>query len=343
MDSIKKNINQPIVAGVVGLVIGLIIGWFVIGWGLWPVEWTDAYPADLTQSYQEEYMRMSIDSFAVNGDAALAQTRYQSLGEDAGQIYQTIMANPAGQSTEVIAAYGAVVGAGMVPPTAEAGAEPTPVVPEVADEGSSWGSIILIICVIGVFLLLAAAGGYYYFYMRKGKQDEDISTMPVAEEKEAEFQTPGEVAVPAETTEMAPVSKFETSYTLGDELYDESFSIDSPTGEFLGECGVGVSETIGVGDTQKVTAFEVWLFDKNDIQTVTKVLMSTHAYQDENVRMRLAAKGDPLLVTPGSSTILETQTLRMEAHVVALDYGNGAMPPESYFERFDVELTIWAK
>jgi hypothetical protein len=44
-----------------------------------------------------------------------------------------------------------------------------------------------------------------------------------------------------------------------------------------GECGVGISETIGVGDPKKVTAFEVWLFDKNDIQTVTKVLMSAHA------------------------------------------------------------------
>jgi hypothetical protein len=30
-----------------------------------------------------------------------------------------------------------------------------------------------------------------------------------------------------------------------DDLYDESFTFDAPNGEFLGECGVSVSEIIG--------------------------------------------------------------------------------------------------
>ena len=47
---------------------------------------------------------------------------------------------------------------------------------------------------------------------------------------------------------------------------------------------LGVSETIGVGSPNKVTAFEVWLFDKNDIRTVTKVLMSDHAFNDDAIR-----------------------------------------------------------
>ena len=64
-------------------------------------------------------------------------------------------------------------------------------------------------------------------------------------------------------------------------VFDDSFSIDSPAGEFLGECGVGISETIGVGEPKKVTAFEVWLFDKNDIQTVTTVLMCKNAFEDD--------------------------------------------------------------
>ena len=66
-----------------------------------------------------------------------------------------------------------------------------------------------------------------------------------------------------------------TTYVLGDDLYDESFSIDTASGDFLGEYGVGVSETIGVGEPKKVTALEIWLFDKNDIKTATKVLMSS--------------------------------------------------------------------
>ncbi len=129
----------------------------------------------------------------------------------------------------------------------------------------------------------------------------------------------------------------------GDDLYDESFSIDTPGGEFLGEYGVGVSETIGVGEPKKVAALEVWLFDKNDIKTATKVLMSEHAYNDPNIRARLEPKGDLHVVKPGEQVLLETETLQLLATVVDLEYGVGALPPNSYFERITLELAIWPR
>ncbi len=137
--------------------------------------------------------------------------------------------------------------------------------------------------------------------------------------------------------------QFMATYKLGDDLFDDSFSIDSPAGEFLGECGVGISETIGVGEPKKVTAFEVWLFDKNDIQTVTKVLMSAHAFLDEATRQRLESKGDPVLAEPGSEIVLETQTLRLVARVVDMAYGDGALPEQSFLERLLLELAVWPK
>jgi hypothetical protein len=133
------------------------------------------------------------------------------------------------------------------------------------------------------------------------------------------------------------------AYTLGNDLFDDSFSVESQGGEFLGECGVGIVETIGVGDPKRVTAFEVWLFDKNDIQTVTKVMMSSNAYADGNTRQRLAARGEPVLIQPGLDVQLETQTLRLVARVVDLAYGDGALPAESYFSRFVLDLSIWQK
>jgi len=139
------------------------------------------------------------------------------------------------------------------------------------------------------------------------------------------------------------MAQFMTTYMLGDDLFDDSFSIDSPTGEFLGECGVGISESIGVGEPKKVTAFEVWLFDKNDIQTVTKVMMSQHAFSDDALRNRLAAKGDPFLVESGAETELETATLRLVGRVVDMAYGSGATPTQSYFERVTLELAVWQK
>ena len=92
-----------------------------------------------------------------------------------------------------------------------------------------------------------------------------------------------------------------------------------------------------------MTAFEVWLFDKTDIQTVTKVLMSRHAYEDDSIRQRLAAKGEPILVQPGIETVLETESLTMVARVESMGYGEGALPPESFFDRFILELSVWPK
>ncbi len=156
-------------------------------------------------------------------------------------------------------------------------------------------------------------------------------------------------AAQAEMTDYAaqgqdqPIDQFMTTYVLGDDLFDDSFSIDSPSGEFLGECGIGISETIGVGEPKKVTAFEVWLFDKNDIQTVTKVLMSAHALNDPSTFQRLQAKGEPLLVERGKQIILETAALQLVATATDLEYGQGALPAESYFERLTLEIAVWPK
>jgi len=144
---------------------------------------------------------------------------------------------------------------------------------------------------------------------------------------------------PDERVPTLPVlGHFVTSYALGNDHYDESFSIETSTGEFLGECGVGISETIGVGDPEKVTAFEVWLFDKNDIRTVTKVMMSEHAYHDQELRASLAPKGEAVLVRANEPIILETATLRVEATVTETIYGTEALPPNSFFGRLTVEL-----
>jgi hypothetical protein len=140
-----------------------------------------------------------------------------------------------------------------------------------------------------------------------------------------------------------PLATFRTTYTLGDDLYDDSFSIESANGDFLGECGVGIGDLIGVGDPKKVSAFEVWLFDKNDIQTVTKVVMSRYAHQDEATRNRMAAKGDPIMGEPGAVVVLETASLQVEARIVDLTYGGGALPPESFFERMTIELRAASK
>ena len=166
------------------------------------------------------------------------------------------------------------------------------------------------------------------------------ATRNQAEASKTNFAAAGTAPTP---TGGPPVAQFMTTYVLGDDLYDDSFSIDAADGSFLGECGMGISETIGVGDPKKVMAFEVWLFDKNDIRTVTKVLMSEHAFRDEALKSRLAAKGEPVLVQSGDVVSMETASLVVTARVVDMAYGGGALPPNSFFERLTIELAAFAK
>ncbi len=197
-------------------------------------------------------------------------------------------------------------------------------------------TLLLLLC--GVVLIAVVVA--LVLFLLKGRNAPQIVTPAMEAQKaarEAQFTDYSAAG------EEPPLAQFMASYKLGDDLFDDSFSIDSPAGEFLGECGVGISETIGVGEPKKVTAFEVWLFDKNDIQTVTKVLMSEHSFLDDATRQRLAARGEPIQTEPGIETILETETLRLTARVVDMGYGDSALPEKSFFDRFILELSIWSK
>jgi hypothetical protein len=143
--------------------------------------------------------------------------------------------------------------------------------------------------------------------------------------------------------DQVPLGRFTTTYQLGEDTYDESFSIEAPTGEFLGECGMGISETLNDSEPDKVIAFEVWLFDKSDIRTVTKVLMSEHAFHEEALRARLASKGEAVMAEIDAPFFLETSGLRVQALVTELAYGAEEEAPNSYFSRLAVELAAVAK
>jgi hypothetical protein len=145
-------------------------------------------------------------------------------------------------------------------------------------------------------------------------------------------------AWPGET--RAPLTQFASTYAYGDDRYDMSSSIETPGGDFLGECGVGISESLG-GTPEKVTALEVWVFDKNDVRTVTKVLMSENAFNDPALRAKLAPKGEPVLARAGEVVELKTQTLKINARIVDVVYGSG-MPANSYFQQITLELATWS-
>jgi len=320
----RKPLMVAIIAGLVCLSLGLIWGWVIQ-----PVEWLNASPDLLHPVYQEEYLRMAIDSFAENGNENLAFQRWQVLGPAAPNILATIVANQGSQDSDAIRAYEDLIR------TMSGGTIQPPVTTPTAESLGSWSYIIIIVAVI----VVSTVGFTAYRYLRPIRRRGEATPAQQARE----YSRQAELTDYAVRGEEPPIAQFVTTYVLGDDLFDDSFSIDSPAGEFLGECGVGISETIGVGDPKKVSAFEVWLFDKNDIQTVTKILMSSHAFNDLATVQRLEAKGEPVLLERGRQTVLETAALLLIATVSDIEHGQGALPAGSFFERLTLELAIWQK
>ena len=77
----------------ISLIIGMGLG-LLWGWVIQPVEWTDADPTLLAQNYQEDYLRMAIDSFRVNAQEDLARGRVASLGPNGEALFAQIKTNP---------------------------------------------------------------------------------------------------------------------------------------------------------------------------------------------------------------------------------------------------------
>jgi hypothetical protein len=329
MDMVK---NRPVLFIILTFVVGWAIGLFIFGWGIWPLEYVGAGPQDLSDAHQDRYLLALADLYARDGNQARVN---EALGGWTGAdvaICQLGQENLASQ-LQLNALAGVINGVGcdpavvgVVPP----GQEP----PETADGGGGIGNFVLV-CVFGLFLLLAVGGIYYLLRQRSGGGSRAAAP--------AEMPTAAPVMEDGGSQQVTPIARFQTTFARGHDTYDDSFSIENAEGDFLGECGVGLSETIGADTPKNVSAFEVWLFDKNDIRTVTKVIMSDHAFFDDAIKAKLAPKGEPVLARAGETIVLETASLIVNAEITEMEYGAGTLPPQSFFERFTVELSAWAK
>ena len=304
-----------------GLIVGLILGLF-FAWVVWPTSYTNATPNMLRSDFRDDYLAWVAEEYAENGNIEQAQER---LG-----VRFWKRDDPVEVLREVAEERGGVDGQQMAALAQALEQAPAP------ERVSLLQRLKPVFLVCGVGLLVAALTVLIYFGARR---------FLVRGEGISERATASRMMEPAawDTEETTPLAQFVTTYTLGDDFYDPSFSIEDAEGDFLGECGVGIAEDIGVADPKKVTALEVWLFDKNDIRTVTTVLMSEHAFNDGALSQSLESKGDLALAREGDEIILDTATLTLRAHILELEYGTGQLPPNSFFKRIMLELGVWVK
>ena len=323
-----------VVVLIVGLGLGLVVGWETVSF--------KASPDDVAAA---------ADSYSLNADLTLAKDRLSSLSKAEQQrIFTNLIAtaNANGKPLEVqrLTSLAQALNIPIGPAAAVTPAPGTPPAPQTAPApgalGNLGGMLVPVALIFVVFVLLIAAALIFLLRvlpaLRARRELREPAAVAASTDKQPWVQRVGAPA-PAAAAPTGGLGHFVPQYTLGNDNYDTSYSLETPRGEFLGECGMGISETIGEGKPDKVTAFDLWLFDKADVRTVTQILMSEFAYNDQTLRTKLATKGEAVRAEKGRTVKLETQSLSITAQVVELIYAtNPNYPPNSHFQKLIVEI-----
>jgi hypothetical protein len=321
MEIVQK---RPVIL-IIGLAVGLALG-LLFGWVIMPVEYSGAGPQHMHPRDQANLLYNLADVYAFDNNRERVVETLGRWDEAPTAICALADAEPDQAKTARLIAMVFVLDASGCP---DPSAQPAP-----EEDGGSW----MTTCLLGL-LLLAIIGAILWVL---SKQNRDVGGRII----EGYDNPPEAMAVLSggEEQQAIPIARFQSRYESGRDIYDDSFSIENANGDFLGECGVGISESISSGNVKGATAIEVWLFDKNDIRTVTKVIMSDHAFFDEALKAKLAPKGEPILGRLNETIVLETASLIINAVIKDLDYsGDDGFPEQSLFDRFAVELSAWAK
>jgi len=360
--------NSPIrpllVGAIAGFLIGLIIGLFY-AWQIDPAVYSDgARFSDLNQLYLENYGYTVAEAYMTTRDTAEAHSRLADLApakqiellaraekefrpsdpvkadttitlaqelrsrdnwsDDA--ISQGLTAAEASPQFADALGQAPVSGdSSQVQPTAPG--EPTQEAP--AGGGALSGALRLgAICILG--LLVIAVGAFLLTRIRRPQQRKVAPPPEVPEVVNEEGET------------LQPLRQWVGTYTLGQDNYDESFTVETPESDFLGECGMGILDGFASGTPKKVAAFDVWLFDKTDIRTVSMPIMSRFAFEDDILRGKVSPDATPILGEAGTTFDIETTALLVKAIIEEVEYGDEA-PADSYFERLKVSLTAYLK
>jgi hypothetical protein len=110
------------------------------------------------------------------------------------------------------------------------------------------------------------------------------------------------------------------------------------------QSGMGILEVIPGTSPKQVVAFDVGLFDKTDITTLSRVVMSESAYNDPNLRAKIEAnpQAEAVLARPGTEFDLETSAMRVKAKIEEMEYGQGD-GGRVYFNRLKLSLAVFVR
>jgi len=331
---------------VVAFAFGLLVGWFAIGWWAWPIKWTNAEPVDLRQPAREEYLMAVASDYAMSRDAEAALRRLASW-PSAEEAYREIndLAEYSQTQGQMEAAQRLRQLAAVLP--VAVGQQPAQVPPSMG-YAKTLRSIVVAAAAIG----LAALG--LLLFRRRGQAEPRSVSRPTAIDRadsaEADLETVDDdylVDVEADQIESlvkpsaperaeSPIPRFlrrseskreeawafDAVYAGEGMEFDQTFTLERD-GAYFGECGIGATTHLPQKPEQ-VSALEVWLFDKSDIRTIAKVLVSEQLYQDDALMKELTVRGDPVLAIPGTTIALEGNSIQANVRIERVEYLAGA-------------------
>lgn len=144
------------------------------------------------------------------------------------------------------------------------------------------------------------------------------------------------------TKEREAYTRLLTTYVFRDDQYERSVDITDDCNNYIGECGIGIRQAADSELPKKVTGLEVWLFDKAENCTTSKILFSDPNLTDIEYGESLNY-ADQVYAQVGNSSILETSSLKASILVVDIQHGIKAAVTHSYFLRTTVQISAWKK
>jgi hypothetical protein len=332
-------------ATVLAILIGVLVG---LAWG-YVIDETvffDSDPSTLDQSWQNEWVKLLADRFAAGSNDPNVSNTVQSLlqaVDDPLGIVDTLIATPGEEANRSRLE--------AIRPLAEAAQLNAATAPQPSLLANIRPFLIAPLVVITLLFIIVIVWGMFirpnlWDPLMKRLRGEKVSAEVLAMREQVAVAKQAEAAHRTDfstTTLGKPLMQKMSTYLLGRGSYDDSFAIEDANETFYGECGAGISQSIGTGADERTTAVEVWMFDKDDIVTLTKVFASEYAFNDPALRAKLEPKGQITLAQVGATAVMESNSLRLQARIVDLEYGTGSLPPRSFFQKMTIELAAWHK